>query len=192
MCVGLQYWVQQYNMMFSVGVWLIIGNLCGMITGNVGLYKSANMTVEGLYKASYPATGALDGVSPGSQDRLQQFDLTVYNTSDNEILCGYHHDIINTYSTITCTRPVIGRYVHFKRKGGPEITETALCEVVIIGHKYIDCSHCPVGVTCNDVTGCTQCHGSYPPDCKQSNIYYLMIIISPKICLYDDILNILY
>ncbi|KAK2138429.1 hypothetical protein LSH36_3056g00018, partial [Paralvinella palmiformis] len=174
--------------------------------GNVGLHKSANMTVEGWYKDSYPATAALDGVSPGiissscahpslgnkpaewwtdlgdvykiynitiygrtdgSQERLQQFDLTVYNTSDNEILCGYHHDIINTYSTITCTRPVIGRYVHFKRKGGPDITMTALCEVVIIGHKYIDCSHCPVGVTCNDVTGCTQCHGSYPPDCKQ-------------------------
>ena len=73
----------------------------------------------------------------GNQERLQQFDLTVYNTSDNEILCGYHHDIINTYSTITCTRPVIGRYVHFKRKGGPDITMTALCEVVIIGHKYI-------------------------------------------------------
>jgi len=32
---------------------------------------------------------------------------------------------------------VIGRYVHFKRKGGPEISQTALCEGVIIGHKYI-------------------------------------------------------
>ena len=73
----------------------------------------------------------------GSQERLQQFDLTVYNRSDNEVLCGYHHDIINTYSTITCNRPVIGRYVHFKRKGGPEISFVALCEVVIIGHKYI-------------------------------------------------------
>ncbi|KAK2138920.1 hypothetical protein LSH36_2234g00009 [Paralvinella palmiformis] len=165
------------------------------------------MTVEGWYKDEYPATVALDSVSPGAinsscahpaghnrpakwwtdlgdtttsflkgfQERLQQFDLTVYNTSDNEILCGYHRDIINTYNTVTCNRPVIGRYVHFKRKGGPEISQTALCEVVIIGHKYIDCSHCPVGVTCNDVTGCTQCHGSYPPDCKQSNIYYLVI-----------------
>ena len=73
----------------------------------------------------------------GSQERLQQFDLTVYNTSDNEILCGYHRDIINTYNTVTCNRPVIGRYVHFKRKGGPEISQTALCEGVIIGHKYI-------------------------------------------------------
>ena len=69
--------------------------------------------------------------------KLQQFELTVYNTSDNEVLCGYHRDPVLTHSTITCTEPVIGRYVHFKKTGGPEIFWTPICDVVIIGHKYI-------------------------------------------------------
>ena len=75
----------------------------------------------------------------GSNDnKLQQFELTVYNTSDNEVLCGYHRDPVLTHSTITCTEPVIGRYVHFKKVGGgSDIYWTPICEVVIIGHKYI-------------------------------------------------------
>ena len=71
----------------------------------------------------------------GFEYRLQQFDLTIYNTSNNEVLCAYQHDIIETSKTITCSKPITGRYVHFKRKGGIEINITGLCEVVIIGHK---------------------------------------------------------
>ena len=33
-----------------------------------------------------------------------------------------------------------------------------------------DCTQCPVGVNCNDVTGCVACQGSYQPDCKQSKL----------------------
>ena len=33
-----------------------------------------------------------------------------------------------------------------------------------------DCTQCPVGVNCNDVTGCVSCQGSYQPDCKQSKL----------------------
>ena len=74
----------------------------------------------------------------GSNDnKLQQFELTVYNTSDNEVLCRYHRDPILTHSTIACTEPVIGRYVHFKKVGCAEITWTSICEVVIIGYKYV-------------------------------------------------------
>jgi len=62
----------------------------------------------------------------------------VYNTSDNEVLCGYHHDPVFTHITITCPRPLIGRYVHFKKKANVTEEEAAvLCEVIIIGHKYI-------------------------------------------------------
>ena len=71
----------------------------------------------------------------GCATRLQQFDLTIYNTSDNEVLCAYYDNIISTNATITCNESVIGRYVHFKRKGGPEIYTVALCEVIIIGHR---------------------------------------------------------
>ncbi|KAK2144289.1 hypothetical protein LSH36_771g00037 [Paralvinella palmiformis] len=103
----------------------------------------------------------------GCAEWLSQFNLGVFNTSDKEIRCGYHHGNISTYSTITCVRPVVGRYVHFKRVGGPDIYAAVLCEVVIIGHRYIDCTQCPTGISCNDVTGCKACHGSYQPDCKQ-------------------------
>ena len=48
-----------------------------------------------------------------------------------------------------------------------------------------DCTDCPAGVTCNDVTGCTGCSGSYPPDCKTSNVYCFAIII-----LYQQYLHI--
>ena len=72
----------------------------------------------------------------GWADKLQQFNLTVYNTSDNEVLCGYHRVIINTSSTITCTEPLIGRYVHFKRIGGIKFWKANICEMVIIGHQY--------------------------------------------------------
>ena len=71
----------------------------------------------------------------GCEWRLQKFDLTIYNTSDNEVLCAYHKNIIYTNATITCNQPVIGRYVHFKRKGGDQIHYSALCEVIIIGHR---------------------------------------------------------
>ncbi|KAK2139295.1 hypothetical protein LSH36_1879g00026, partial [Paralvinella palmiformis] len=87
---------------------------------------------------------------------------------DNEVLCGYHHDPVYTSITITCPSPLIGRYVHFMRKVGVTKDEAApFCEVVIIGHRNIDCTQCPVGVNCNDVTGCVACQGSYQPDCKQ-------------------------
>ena len=63
----------------------------------------------------------------GSNDnKLQQIELTVYNTSDNEVLGGYRSDSVLTHSTITCTEPLIGRYVHFKRTGGPEICWTPI------------------------------------------------------------------
>ena len=67
--------------------------------------------------------------------RLQQFDLTIYNQSNNEVLCNYQADEIATYKTITCRRPTVGRHVHFKRRGGAQIYITGLCEVIITGHK---------------------------------------------------------
>ena len=61
----------------------------------------------------------------------------MYNTSDNEVLCGYHHNPVFTHITITCPRPLIGRYVHFKKKANVTFEVVVLCEVIIIGHKYI-------------------------------------------------------
>ena len=61
----------------------------------------------------------------------------MYNTSNNELLCGYHHNPVFKHITITCPRPLIGRYVHFKKKASVTIEAAILCEVIIIGHKYI-------------------------------------------------------
>ncbi|KAK2138760.1 hypothetical protein LSH36_2452g00001, partial [Paralvinella palmiformis] len=109
-----------------------IGSSCQI--GNVGLNKPTNMTAADFYQKTYPATGAVDA---NDDDILQQFYLTVYNTSDNELLCGYHHDPVFTHITITCDRPLI------------------------------DCTLCLDSVICNDVTGCEACQGSYQPECKQ-------------------------
>ncbi|KAK2139112.1 hypothetical protein LSH36_2023g00074 [Paralvinella palmiformis] len=65
-----------------------------------------------------------------NDDRLQQFYLTVYNTSDNEVLCRYHHNPVFTHITITCDRPLIGRYVHFKKKASVTLEAAVLCEDV--------------------------------------------------------------
>jgi len=35
-----------------------------IVKGNVGLYKSTNMTAVPFYQKTYPATGALDGIIP--------------------------------------------------------------------------------------------------------------------------------
>ncbi|KAK2138578.1 hypothetical protein LSH36_2781g00008, partial [Paralvinella palmiformis] len=88
------------------------------------VYKIYNITL-------YARTDSNDN------DRLQQFYLTVYNTSDNEVLCSYHHDPVFTNIIITCPRPLIGRYVHFKKKANVTKEAAVLCEVIIIGHKYI-------------------------------------------------------
>ncbi|KAK2139021.1 hypothetical protein LSH36_2121g00000 [Paralvinella palmiformis] len=88
------------------------------------VYKIYNITL-------YARTDSND------DNRLQQFYLTVYNTSDNEVLCGYHHNPVFTHIIITCDRPLIGRYVHFKKKANVTLEASILCEVIIIGHKYI-------------------------------------------------------
>jgi len=81
-------------------------------------------------------------IFPARDPKLQQFNLTVYNTSDNELLCGYHHDPVYISITITCPSPLIGRYLHFMRKPGATKDEAApFCEVVIIGHRYIGKIH---------------------------------------------------
>ncbi|KAK2139615.1 hypothetical protein LSH36_1692g00013, partial [Paralvinella palmiformis] len=89
----------------------------------------------------------------GCEERLQQFNLTIYNTSENEVLCAYRHNIINTHATITCNKPVVGRHIHFKRLGGPEINYAGLCEVVIIGHKVYECGQGSYGTNCNQRCG---------------------------------------
>jgi len=77
-------------------------------------------------------------IFPGRDPKLQQFNLTIYNTSDNEVLCGYHHDPVYTSITITCPSPLIGRYVHFIRRAQATKDEAAaFCEIVIVGHRYI-------------------------------------------------------
>ncbi|KAK2138332.1 hypothetical protein LSH36_3284g00011, partial [Paralvinella palmiformis] len=36
-----------------------------------------------------------------------------------------------------------------------------------VNNKFTDCTLCPDSVSCNDVTGCEACLGSYQPECKQ-------------------------
>ncbi len=62
----------------------------------------------------------------------------MYNdTQGQQVTCGSHDPIVYNSAIITCGSNSVGRYVHFKRYGGFKLHTTALCEMVIIGHKYI-------------------------------------------------------
>ncbi|KAK2152058.1 hypothetical protein NP493_2533g00022 [Ridgeia piscesae] len=103
--------------------------------------------------------------------RLDEFRLSVGNSSQSDQLvqCATHSGRVASSASVTTSCEAVGRYLEFRRSGiKNDKYVTGLCEVVVIGHRYIDCSLCPSSSGCNDVTGCDVCDpGKQQPDCKK-------------------------
>ena len=87
------------------------------------------MTGNSVFYGYYSPTAALDGVTnnyfghPAAPDKNGAEWWTDLADVLKMIMkyFGYLHDTILTHATVTCTEPVMGRYVHFKKTCGPEI-----------------------------------------------------------------------
>ncbi|KAI0222457.1 hypothetical protein LSAT2_026310 [Lamellibrachia satsuma] len=101
-------------------------------------------------------------------ERLNAFTLSVGNSSDIEdhSQCASHNGAVAAGATVNESCTATGRYLSFRRSGGGDNHLTTLCEVVVIGYRYVSCQHCPSTNTCNDVIGCDACApGKQQPDC---------------------------
>ncbi|KAI0240259.1 hypothetical protein LSAT2_009049 [Lamellibrachia satsuma] len=100
--------------------------------------------------------------------RLSTFTLSVGNNSDmnGHSQCASHNGAVAAGATVNESCSATGRYLSFRRNGAGDNHWTTLCEVVVIGHRYVSCQHCPSTSTCNDVIGCDACApGKQQPDC---------------------------
>ncbi|KAK2191678.1 hypothetical protein NP493_48g07064 [Ridgeia piscesae] len=104
-------------------------------------------------------------------ERLDGFTLSVGSSSQSDRLvqCGTHTGRVASSASVTTSCEAVGRYLEFRRTRTTfQSHKTGLCEVVIIGHRYITCQHCPSSSRCGDVTGCDACEpGKQQPDCKK-------------------------
>ena len=71
--------------------------------------------------------------------RLSAFTLSVGNSSDvnDHTQCASHNGAVAAGATVNESCTATGRYLSFRRSGGEESHVTALCEVVVIGHRYV-------------------------------------------------------
>lgn len=76
--------------------------------------------------------------------RLIEFTLSVGNSSDvnDHTQCASHNGAVAAGATVSESCTATGRYLSFRRSGGGENHLTTLCEVVVIGHKYICTYRC--------------------------------------------------
>ncbi|KAK2172546.1 hypothetical protein NP493_950g01060 [Ridgeia piscesae] len=118
--------------------------------------------------------GCADGWTGDScqtdERRLSAFTLSVGNSSDvnDHTQCASHNGAVAAGATVNESCTATGRYLSFRRSGGEENQLTTLCEVVVIGHRYITCKLCPATSTCDDVIGCDACEpGKQQPHCEE-------------------------
>ncbi|KAK2152409.1 hypothetical protein NP493_2462g00000 [Ridgeia piscesae] len=112
-----------------------------------------------------------DNCQTGSQ-QPSAFTLSVGNSSDvnDHTQCASHNGAVAAGATVNESCTATGRYLSFSVKGEAENPLTTLCEVVVIGHKYISCQRCPSTSSCDDVIGCDACEqGKKQPDCTQGH-----------------------
>ena len=70
--------------------------------------------------------------------RDSDFTITVKNKTGGSSECAVRTGrVFGTNITLPCQTPLIGNVVEFSRIGGYDQPTSTLCEVVIIGHKYI-------------------------------------------------------
>ena len=70
--------------------------------------------------------------------RLKTFVLSVGNSRNRLTPCANHNHDVASSKSVTKSCQAVGRYLRFSRDGGPEPHSAGLCEVVIIGHLFID------------------------------------------------------
>ncbi|KAI0230737.1 hypothetical protein LSAT2_018886 [Lamellibrachia satsuma] len=100
--------------------------------------------------------------------QLDTFVLSVGDSDDRQSQreCARHNGRVRLSGKVEKTCNAVAQYLSFRRNGGYQSHVTTLCEVVVIGHTYIDCQQCPRGTACNDVIGCDTCApGKQQPDC---------------------------
>ena len=77
-------------------------------------------------------------IFPGPQQR-SAFTLSVGNSSDvnDHTQCASHNGAVAAGVTVNESCTATGQYLSFRVKSEAENPLTTLCEVVVIGHKYI-------------------------------------------------------
>ena len=77
-------------------------------------------------------------IFPGTQ-QPSVFTLSVGNSSDvnDHTQCASHNGAVAAGATVNESCTATGRYLSISVKGEAENPLTTLCEVVVIGHKYI-------------------------------------------------------
>ena len=77
-------------------------------------------------------------IFPGAQQR-SAFTLSVGNSPDvnDHTQCASHNGAVAAGATVNESCTATGRYLSFRVKSEAENPLTTLCEVVVIGHKYI-------------------------------------------------------
>ena len=77
-------------------------------------------------------------IFPGTQ-QPSSFTLSVGNSSDvnDHTQCASHNGAVAAGATVTESCTATGRYLYFSVNGEADNPLTTLCEVVVIGHKYI-------------------------------------------------------
>ncbi|KAI0213978.1 hypothetical protein LSAT2_000930 [Lamellibrachia satsuma] len=101
-----------------------------------------------------------------AHERLDTFKLSVGDSPDKtkHRQCASHNGRVAAGGTVEEQCKGIARYLSFKRDGGGNSYVTGLCEVVVIGHRHVECKECTTA--CNDVIGCDDCDpGKQQPDC---------------------------
>ena len=73
-----------------------------------------------------------------SDDKLQNtFIIKVGNSSQRDEHVECQSDAVGGGAIFNVSCPAIGRYISVLQKGGNDTKVAALCEVVVIGNKYI-------------------------------------------------------
>ena len=103
-------------------------------------------------------------------------DMWIYlsnysNPEEDKRICGRYLGTVPRAGRITV--PSLsdkqGWYIHIESGANVFGREyLAICEVVVMGYKAIDCSSCPVTSACDALNGCQECpEGKRKPDCTQ-------------------------
>ena len=74
---------------------------------------------------------------------LPTFTLSVGNSPNivEHTKCASHNGEVAAGETVSESCTAVGRYLSFRRRDGYKSRLTALCEVAVIGHRYI-CKYC--------------------------------------------------
>lgn len=68
---------------------------------------------------------------------MSNFSLSIITSHGHELNCATYVGTARPGAKVTLPCTGTGRYIHFKRLGGPEVYLVVICEMIIIGFKHI-------------------------------------------------------